>query len=521
MIDNKVDLLVIGAGATGASVSYEATKRGLKVALLDSGDIGGSTSCRSTKLLHGGVRYLELAFKTLDIAQLRLVREALLERAHWLKEAPFLARRLEIALPSSNLGEQWYHRIGLGLYDLLSGSRNIGSSRLLTNSQLNRALPLLDRRFQTAVAFSDGQFNDARLNLLLALTAERSGAVIRTHCKVVGFEKDSAGHLCGVISEDSLGNQTRWETKVVVNATGTNSDSIRKAVDNNISKRLLISRGAHVVLGSKLCEAGIGLLLPSTDDERILFVLPFLGSTLIGTTDTPCHAQAANTPTNSEISYLIKHLQRWFPSLQSPEIKSCWAGGRPLLIPKRNATNSSRVVREHEIETLSCGLISAMGGKWTTCRPIALDTLKAVENLLKRKLPEPKNISLIGSHLNPYKTPSVLLQQQLLLRQHLPDRPTRDFQIDHLQSNYGLEALEIVKELNPEETEPLSEVIPICKAELQRAIKIEHAQTPTDILARRCRLAMIDKIESERILPLVQEELTKAGLPPGELLLDR
>ena len=147
MADHQVDLLVIGAGASGASVAYEATRRGLSVALLEAGDIGGGTSCRSTKLLHGGVRYLELAFKTLDLAQLRLVREALLERSHWLTQAPFLAQRLELALPTQQLWGQAYYRLGLGMYDALAGQRSIGHSRLLSQQQMRQALPLLKLPF--------------------------------------------------------------------------------------------------------------------------------------------------------------------------------------------------------------------------------------------------------------------------------------------------------------------------------------------------------------------------------------
>ena len=194
MADQQVDLLVIGAGASGASVAYEATRRGLSVALLEAGDVGGGTSCRSTKLLHGGVRYLELAFKTLDLAQLRLVREALLERSHWLAQAPFLARRLELALPTQHLCEQAYFRLGLGMYDALAGQRSIGHSRLLSQQQMLQALPLL-KECQGGVAYSDGQFDDARLNLLLGLTAEQRGATLRTRCRVVQLETDATGQL--------------------------------------------------------------------------------------------------------------------------------------------------------------------------------------------------------------------------------------------------------------------------------------------------------------------------------------
>ena len=176
--NHLVDLVVIGAGATGANIAYEATKRGLKTVLLDSGDIAGGTSCRSTKLLHGGVRYLELAFKTLDLAQLNLVREALIERAHWISRAPFLAHRLELALPTTNCIAKAYYGIGLGIYEALSGRQNIGNSRLITQNQIYKIFPLIKDGLNGGVVYSDGQFNDSRLNLLLALTAEKAGAAM-------------------------------------------------------------------------------------------------------------------------------------------------------------------------------------------------------------------------------------------------------------------------------------------------------------------------------------------------------
>ena len=286
MNDTCFDLLVIGGGASGACVAYEGVRRGLRVALLESHDLGGGTSCRSTKLLHGGVRYLELAFKTADTAQLRLVREALLERGHWLQQAPFLAKRLELALPTGGVIGQAYYRLGLGLYDALSGRSGIGSSRLLSSQQLRHALPALRDDITRGVAYSDGQFDDARLNLLMALTAEQAGAVVRTRTRVVALETDSSGRLCGAISESTSGQSERWQAKVVVNATGIHSDTIRRMADPSCEERMLTSRGIHLVLKQTLCPEGIGLLLPSTDDGRVLFMLPFFGRTL-GAPPTP------------------------------------------------------------------------------------------------------------------------------------------------------------------------------------------------------------------------------------------
>ncbi|WP_320668222.1 glycerol-3-phosphate dehydrogenase/oxidase [Prochlorococcus sp. MIT 1307] len=521
MNNNHVDLLIIGAGASGACVGYEASKRGLKVALLEAGDIGGGTSSRSTKLLHGGVRYLELAFKTFDLAQLKLVREALLERAYWLEQTPFLANRIELALPTEDCFSKSYYRIGLGLYDILSGRKNIGTSRLLSKSEIEQALPLIRDGLDGGVVYSDGQFNDSRLNLLLALTAKKAGAVIRTRCKVIKLESQADGKLCGAISQDLHGEQERWEAGAVVNATGINVDAVRQLADPNIAPRILVSRGVHLVLKENLCPNETGLILPATDDGRVLFLLPFFGYTQVGTTDTPCNIKTAQKTSDEEQEYLIKYIKRWFPRLKKTTIGSAWAGGRPLLKSTQEGISSSRVVREHEVEIMPCGLISAMGGKWTTCRQIALDTLKAVEAVLGKPLPPPRHLPIIGSRENLKATTTLIVEQKKQLKQYLPKSELQAKQIVHLQSQYGLEALSIVANSSPEELNPLSHIVPICQAEIKHAIHHEFACTPTDILARRCRLAMVDLAEAQRLLPVVNSHLKAEGLNADALDLEQ
>ncbi len=506
MADHNVDLLVIGAGASGASVAMEAVRRGLKVALLDAGDIGGGTSCRSTKLLHGGVRYLELAFKTFDLAQLQLVREALLERGHWLAQAPFLAHRLELVLPTDSLWGQLYYQAGLGLYDLLAGQQRIGRSRGISREALQESLPML-RLGRGGVAYSDGQFDDARLNLLLALTAEQGGASLRTRCRVVGFERTADGHLKAAISETEAGLQERWTADVIVNATGIQADSIRQLADPQAAPRMLTSRGCHLVLEQNLCPGGLGLLVPSTADGRVLFMLPFHGRTLVGTTDAPCAIDAATSPTDVEEAYLLGYVRQWFPALATPTVTSRWAGGRPLLRPAEDSLDSSRVVREHEVEQLPCGLVSVMGGKWTTCRPMANDTLQAVATQLGRPLSAPQHLPLLGSAATPAKTRQRLREQAIELRDLLPEGALRDQQIAHLQSNHGLNAMPLITGIDPVLREPLSGVIPLCQGEIDHAIQREHARSASDVLARRCRMAMVDLNEARRLQPLVEERL--------------
>ena len=508
MADHHCDLLVIGAGASGASVAYEAIRRGLSVAILEAGDIGGGTSCRSTKLLHGGVRYLELAFKTLDLAQLQLVREALMERGHWLRTAPFLADRLELVLPTKNWFDKTYYGLGLGLYDALSGKTGLGHSRRLSRDELVQALPQLCPR-QGGVAYSDGQFDDARLNLLLALTAEQGGATLRRSCRVIGFERNPDGQLRAAISETTTGQQERWVARVIVNTTGIHADSIRCLADPEAPQRLLTSRGTHLVLKDNLCPQGMGLLVPATEDGRVLFMLPFFGHTLVGTTDQTCEQSEAVVPSDDEEAYLLRYVRTWFPDLKAPAVSSRWAGGRPLLMPGGGERSSSQVVREHEVETLPCGLVSLMGGKWTTCRPMALDCLAAVERQLQSPIPKPQTLPLLGTATDPDQTMPELRGQADALRALLPETPMRAQQIAHLQHNFGLRAQAVLTESTVGEREPLSGVMPICRAEIRHAIQKEHATSSCDVLSRRCRLAMVDSAEAERLRPVVEEELER------------
>ena len=471
MSDQTVDLLVIGCGASGASVAYEAIRRGLSVAILEAGDIGGGTSCRSTKLLHGGVRYLELAFKTLDLSQLRLVREALLERGHWLEQAPFLARRLELALPTQAIWNQAYYRFGLGMYDALAGRQGIGSSRLLSRQAMAQALPQLKAGL-SGVAYSDGQFDDARLNLLLALSAERHGAQLKTRCRVVDFERNHQGRLTAAISEDSGGQRQRWTASAIVNATGIQADAIRGMADPSAKPRMLTSRGSHLVIAEELCPDGLGLLVPSTADGRVLFMLPFFGRTLIGTTDESSGVKEATGPSEAEEQYLLGYIKTWFPTLQHPTVTSRWAGGRPLLKP--------------------------------------------VEQQLACQLPPPTAMPLLGCAETAALTRQGLLEQRLQLQEALPDTPHRTAQVDHLQSSFGLEALAIVGGQPAAELEPLSAVIPVCRAEVRHAIQHEHARNSTDVLARRCRLAMVDQKEADALSPAVETLLDEEGFPIGD-----
>ncbi|QEY32094.1 FAD-dependent oxidoreductase [Synechococcus sp. RSCCF101] len=514
MSTTHTDLLVIGGGATGAAVALSGVRRGLSVVLVEAGDLAGGTSCRSTKLLHGGVRYLELAFKTFDAGQLRLVREALLERGHWLDQVPFLARPLELALPTGQPLATLYYRIGLGLYDALAGRRAIAPSRAVSGGTLQRLLPGLSSRASGAVLYSDGQFDDARLNLLLALTAAAEGADVRSHCRARELLLEN-GRVGGALVEQG-GRCERIEAGVVVNATGLAADAVRHMADPDAPPRLQTSRGVHVVLEQNLCPEGAGLLVPSTDDGRVLFMLPFHGRTLVGTTDTPCQAAEVNRASPQERDYLLDYVARWFPN-RPVTVSAVWAGGRPLLQAAGGPTgNTAGLVREHEVETLPSGLISVMGGKWTTCRPMAHDTLQAVERQLGRSLPAEREAPVLGAVAGGAAAMAEPLHRcrQDLLSQ-LPAGVLQEAQADHLIASHGLRADRVLAcAETPAELEPLSPAVPLCAAEIRHGIRHEQARSAVEVLARRCRLAMVDQAEARRLAPLVEELLDREGHPP-------
>jgi len=349
---------------------------------------------------------------------------------------------------------------------------------------------------------------------LLALTAARGGAELRSHCRVVELEQGTDGRLCGAVSESRDGVRERWRARVIVNATGIGADGIRRMADASAAPRMLTSRGSHIVLKQQLCPAGLGLLVPSTDDGRVLFMLPFFGRTLVGTTDEACPQAMATHPTDAEQAYLLDYVQRWFPGTPAT-VTSRWAGGRPLLKPAGAGLDSSRVVREHEVETLPCGLVSVMGGKWTTCRPMALDTLEAVEQQLGAPLSPPQRLPLIGAAETHERTEQQLAQQRLELETLLEDSPQRQQQIAHLQGSHGLNARPLIESAPPADRVPLSDVIPICAAEIHHAIGHEHARAADDVLSRRCRLGMVDQAEAQRLQPLVEQALDAAGINPG------
>jgi glycerol-3-phosphate dehydrogenase len=497
---SKFDVIVIGAGATGAGAALDAATRGLTVALVDRGDFAGGTSSRSTKLLHGGVRYLEKAVKGLDCTQLDLVRGALRERQTLLRLAPHLVRKLGIITPLYAAWQIPYLLTGLKLYDLIAGQASFGRSQYLTRKETLRRFPQVqDRGLWGGVLYFDGQFDDARMNVELALTAREEGATICNYLEVIGLTKDTENKVVGVDVRDKVGHESfTIRGRAVINATGPYADAIRTMDDPESIPLLRVSSGAHVVVEQSVCPRDVGMLIPKTKDGRVLFVLPWHGHTVIGTTDEDAKVVDEPTPTAAEIEYLLEHINKYLKRpLQRSDVLAQWSGLRPLVQSRAESSSTAALSRDHHISVSPSGLLTITGGKWTTYRLMAEDVIdKAVAQagLMPRSGSGTLHRCLVGAS---EEIPSVEeLQAEFKL-----DRDVAG----HLRSTYGSRSRIVGRIARDGASSRLSSYFPIIAAEARYAVEYEMAATAQDFVARRVRAAFTNQVESQRMLPMVRE----------------
>ncbi len=370
------DLAVVGGGATGLGVALDAAARGLSVVLLESHDFASGTSSRSTKLLHGGVRYLAQG-------NLSLVREALHERGTVLRNAPHLASRLSFVMPSYAWWQAPFYGIGLKLYDLLAGRAGLGATTFLGRAQTLAALPNLQPvGLRGGVAYWDGQFDDARLALALARTAAREGALLLNDCAVTRLLHEQ-GRVTGLHCEDrSSGQGYALRARCVVNATGVWVDTLRQldgaAQGRSVEAMVAPSQGVHVVVDREFLPGEHALLVPHTADGRVLFAVPWLGKLVLGTTDTPrSDLPREPRPLRAELDFILGEAARYLGRAPTrADVKSIWVGLRPLVRPAgEDAAATGRLSREHTVLVSATGLVTVTGGKWTTYRAMAEDVL--------------------------------------------------------------------------------------------------------------------------------------------------
>jgi glycerol-3-phosphate dehydrogenase len=368
----RFDVLVVGGGATGLGCALDAAARGYRTALIEAHDFAKATSSRSTKLVHGGVRYLQQG-------NLALVREALHERARLQKNAPQLVRELRFIVPAYRALDLAYYWTGLKLYDALAGTSAFRRSGFLRARSAARHLPTLKaEHLKGAVAYSDAQFDDARLAIALAQTAAARGAAIANYVRADRFGPVSPAGRTLEATDCETGERFAISAKVIVNATGIFADSVRRMEDAHAPGLLTFSRGSHVVLPAHvLGESQDALLVPKTPDGRVLFAIPWHGHTLAGTTDVAAaNPEIDPRPQHEEIAFILASLNRFLakPVLEG-DVLSSWAGLRPLV--NRRAMGTAQLSREHAIEVSRSGLVTITGGKWTTYRKMAQDAIDA------------------------------------------------------------------------------------------------------------------------------------------------
>lgn len=342
-------MLIVGGGATGAGIALDAATRGLRVALVERDDFSAGTSSKSTKLVHGGVRYLEKAVWNLDYPQLQLVMEALRERRGFLDVAPHLSGALPIALPLQRWSQAPYLWVGCKVYDLLAGAQGLRGSRLLSRAEALDAFPLLRRdRLVGALVYYDGQHNDSRMNVSLALTAALYGATVVNHVEVTALVKDAAGRVCGArvrdlmagldagAGADAAPREFSVRARGVVNATGPFTDAVERMDDPARKPIVAPASGAHVVLPRNLCPKGMGILDAATSDGRVVFVLPWQGMTIAGTTDNACAVEREPVARQDDVDFILKEVSKLLAPesvLGRQDVLATWSGEFAPLCP--------------------------------------------------------------------------------------------------------------------------------------------------------------------------------------------
>jgi glycerol-3-phosphate dehydrogenase len=474
------DLAVIGGGATGLGTALDAAARGFSVVLLEADDFAKGTSSRATKLVHGGVRYLAQG-------NVALVREALHERATLLANAPHLAQPLAFVMPAYHFWEAPLYGVGLKLYDALAGSRGLGDTQFLSAARTRELLPNVQGKgLSGGVKYWDGQFDDARLAIALARTAACKGAVVLNHCPVTSLLREGA-KVVGVVARDAIGGaEVKLRAKCVVNATGVWVDDLRNMDRDEGAPRkpdiVAPSQGVHLVVDRAFLPGTHALLVPKTRDGRVLFAVPWLGKTILGTTDTPRDDVVREpAPFPDEVEFILGESARYLAKPPTrADVRSVWVGLRPLVKPGGDdGENTKALSREHTVLVGRSGMVTVTGGKWTTYRAMAEDVLERCfdRSLLPRR---PAGVTV--------KLPLIGAPAQANVSMTAPPG-------EHL---YGDEAALLRRLPGAEHWLWRDGDGGLSEAMVRFAVRHEMALSVEDVLARRCRLLFLDAAEAAR-----------------------
>jgi glycerol-3-phosphate dehydrogenase len=485
------DVVIIGGGATGLGAALEASSRGHRTVLVEAEDFAKGTSSRSTKLIHGGVRYLRQG-------HVGMVRQSLRERQRLLRNAPHVVHNLDFVLPTYRMGARSFYYAGMRAYDILAGQIVSGRARRLSREETCRQLPTLrDEGLRGGVLYGDGQFDDARLAVTLAMTAAQHGAVLGNYLKVERLLQKGS-RISGVVVQDQeSGHEICLQGKVVLNATGVFAEEILQMDTGSSSEaekdRPLIapSQGSHLVLDAEFLHSTAALMIPETDDGRVLFAIPWHGKVLLGTTDLAVTKIARDPkPLAEEVDYLLDHAGRYLRRRpQRSDVRACFSGLRPLVSAKVAGQATSQLSREHLIHTSGTGLITVIGGKWTTYRQMGEDLTNHAEAVggLSRKPSITATLKLHGSASTGHTGES----------------------LQATCSVYGTELIrvnELIRE-SPALSQKLHADLAYRVAEVVWAARNEMARSVEDVLARRTRALFLDAKAAMDAAPLVAELL--------------
>jgi glycerol-3-phosphate dehydrogenase len=471
------DFVVIGGGATGVGVAVDAASRGYSVLLLEQSDFGKGTSSRSTKLVHGGVRYLEQG-------NISLVMEALKERGILRQNAPHLVSNLPFVVPNYDWWETPFYGIGLKVYNLLAGKYGFGDSSILSREETLRRLPTIRTDgLRGGVVYYDGQFDDSRLLINLVQTAGEHGATLLNYAAVTGLTKGSDGTIDGVVARElESGREFRATARVVINATGPFADGVRRLADPEAPRLIAPSQGIHLVFDRSFLPGSSAIMVPHTRDGRVMFAIPWHGHTLVGTTDTPISEPSLEPRAQErEIAFVLETAALYLHKAPTrADVLSVFAGVRPL-VRTGDSRITSALSRDHTIHIDTSGLLTTAGGKWTTYRHMAEDTVDQAVDFAR--LPERRCI-------------------------------TKELHVHGFQERsgdpgalglYGSDAPRILElgRAEPALAQPLDGALPCTGAEVVWAARMEFARTVEDVLARRCRALFLNAAAAVRMAPAV------------------
>ncbi|MDR1860366.1 MAG: glycerol-3-phosphate dehydrogenase/oxidase [Bacteroidales bacterium] len=472
------DVVVIGGGASGLGAAIDAQTRGFRTLLMEQSDFTKGTSSRSTKLVHGGVRYLAQGY-------IGLVREALRERGRLHQNAPHLVKDLRFIIPAYRWWERLYYTCGLTVYDLMAGRLGFGRSLPCTRQTTLEKIPTLNSaKLRGGVLYHDGQFDDSRLAINLAQTAMEQGGTLLNYMAVTGLLKNSEGKIAGVKTKDhESGEEFAIRAKAVLNATGVFVNDIVKMDNTTTGELVRPSQGIHIVLGKEFLPGAHAIMIPKTSDGRVLFAIPWHDRVVVGTTDVlKEHVELEPKPIDEEVTFILETVSRF---LQKPptraDVKSVFAGLRPLAAPQKGQQRTKEISRGHKIVVSDSNLVTVIGGKWTTYRQMAEDAIDKLAEVCG--LPAVKTGT---EHLAIHGAESCAPN----------DDPLAWYGSDRA-------ALQTLIAEKPELGTIVSNELNIKKVQIVWAVRHEMARTVEDVLARRTRALLLDARESVRIAPVV------------------